>query len=201
MLITVEDAFKTISNGKLVKSTKNDDGTRTDYWKQEIPHAPYLFMMAVGPFSEVKDKWKDIETNYYVDEDYEPHAKQIFENTGEILAFYSEKFGMEYPWDKYNQIVVHDFVSGAMENTGAVIYYDALHQTKREMLDGKMEDIIAHEAAHHWFGDYVTCESWANLPGPKLFGKNISMGEMKPNLKYNATAFLILMKLKNMRSR
>jgi len=164
MFITVEEGFKTISNGKLIKQTNNDNGTRTDYWKQDIAHAPYLFMMAVGNFAEVKDNWNNIPMNYYVDEAYAPYAKQVFGNTGEILTFFSEKFGMDYPWDKYHQVVVHDFVSGAMENTGAVIHYDALHQTDRELLDYNLEDIIAHEAAHHWFGDYVTCESWANIP-------------------------------------
>jgi len=169
MLITVEEGFKTISNGKLISQTNNDDGTRTDYWKQDAPHAPYLFMMAVGTFVEIKDSWNDLPMNYYVDEKYAPYAKQVFENTGEILTFFSEKFGLDYPWDKYHQVVVHDFVSGAMENTGAVIYYSALHQTDRELLDYNLEDFIAHEAAHHWFGDYVTCESWANLPLNEAF--------------------------------
>ncbi len=164
ILITVDEDLTTISNGKLLDQIDNGNGTRTDHWKQTTPHAPYLFMMAVGPFSEVEDSWNGIPMNYYVDEEYADHAKKIFENTGEMLSFYSEKFGVDYMWDKYHQVVVHDFVSGAMENTGAVIHYDALHQTEREMLDGKLEDIIAHEAAHHWFGDYVTCESWANIP-------------------------------------
>ncbi len=163
MFITVEEQFKTISNGKFISSKDNGDGTRTDYWKQEIPHAPYLFMMAIGDFAEIKDNWNDIPMNYYVDAAYAPYAKQIFGNTAEMLSFYGEKFGMEYPWDKYHQVVVHDFVSGAMENTGAVIHFDGLHQNDRDLLDGDREDIIAHEVAHHWFGDYVTCESWANI--------------------------------------
>jgi len=167
--LTVEKEHKTISNGLLINSKDNGDGTRTDYWKQEIPHAPYLFMIASGPFAEIKDRWKNIETNYYVDEEYAPYAKQVFGNTGEMLDFFSKKFGMEYPWDKYHQVVVHDFVSGAMENTGAVIHYDGLHQTDRDLLDGTREDIIAHEAAHHWFGDWVTCESWANIPLNEAF--------------------------------
>lgn len=169
MLITVEEGFKTISNGKLVSQTNNEDGTRTDYWKQDIAHAPYLFMMAVGPFAEVEDSWKDLPMNYYVDKKYAPYARQIFGNTGEILTFFSEKFNLDYPWDKFHQIVAHDFVSGAMENTSAVIYFEDLHQTDRELLDYNLEDFIAHEAAHHWFGDYVTCESWANLPLNEAF--------------------------------
>jgi len=167
--LTVEEAHKTISNGLLINSKSNGDGTRTDYWKQDIPHAPYLFMIASGPFSEIKDRWKNIETNYYVDEEYAPYAKEVFGNTGEMLDFFSTKFGMQYPWDKYHQVVVHDFVSGAMENTSAVIHYDGLHQTDRDLLDGTKEDIIAHEAAHHWFGDWVTCESWANIPLNEAF--------------------------------
>jgi len=169
MMITVDAELKTISNGKLLNQIDNGDGTRTDHWKQVIPHAPYLFMMAVGPFSEVEDSWNGIPMNYYVDDAYAKHAKKIFENTGEMLTFFSEKFGMDYMWDKYHQVVVHDFVSGAMENTGAVIHFSGLHQTEREMLDGSLEDIIAHEAAHHWFGDYVTCESWANIPLNEAF--------------------------------
>jgi len=161
--LTVDNKYKTISNGKLMSSTRNSNGSRTDYWKQKISHAPYLFMVAVGEFAEVKDSWNGIETNYYVDKEYEKHAKAIFGNTGEMLDFFGKKFGLKYPWDKYHQVVVHDFVSGAMENTGAVIHFDGLHQTDRELLDGTHEDIIAHEAAHHWFGDYITCESWANI--------------------------------------
>ena len=71
---------------------------------------------------------------------------------------------MEYPWDKYSQIVVRDYVSGAMENTGAVIFGDYVYKTERELLDANDQSTIAHELFHHWFGDLVTCESWANLP-------------------------------------
>jgi len=164
MWITVADKYLTLSNGDLRSQTKNDDGTRTDYWVMDQPHAPYLFMMAVGEFARVEDRWRDKIVDYYVGKDYEPYARQIFGNTPQMLEFYSNKLGVTYPWSKYSQVVVEDFVSGAMENTTAVIHYDGLHQTDRELLDGNNEDIIAHEAFHHWFGDLVTCESWANLP-------------------------------------
>src|SRR5690606_29186550 len=77
--------------------------------------------------------------------------------------FFSEKLGVEYPWDKYHQIVVRDYVSGAMENTGAVIFGDFVYKNKRELLDANDQSIIAHELFHHWFGDLVTAESWSNL--------------------------------------
>ncbi len=162
--ITVDKKFKTLSNGLLISSTENEDGTRTDYWKQTLPHAPYLFMMAIGDFAVVKEDWKGKEVSYYVEHEYEPYAKQIFGNTPEMLTFYSDVLGVEYQWEKYSQVVVRDYVSGAMENTSATIHGEFVQRTDRELLDETYEDIISHELFHHWFGDLVTCESWSNLP-------------------------------------
>ena len=169
LLLTVDNKYTTLSNGKLISSKKNTDGTRTDYWKQDLPHAPYLFMLAVGEFKVVKDSYtrgdgKKIEVNYYVEAEYEKDAQAIFGKTPKMIKFFSNKLGVEYPWDKYSEIVVRDYVSGAMENTGAVIFGDYVYKTKRELIDGNDESTIAHELFHHWFGDLVTCESWANLP-------------------------------------
>jgi aminopeptidase N len=169
ILITVEDKYLTLSNGKMISSKKNADGTRTDHWKQDLPHAPYLFMMAVGEFKVVKDTYtrpdgSKMEVNYYVEPEYEQYAKSIFGETPRMIGFFSKVLGVEYPWDKYHQIVVRDYVSGAMENTGAVIFGDFVYKTDRELLDANDQSTIAHELFHHWFGDLVTCESWANLP-------------------------------------
>lgn len=167
--ITVKDKYTTLSNGLLVESTPNENGTRTDYWKMDQPHSPYLFMMAVGEFAVVKDTWKkkdssEIEVSYYVEKKFEPHARAIFGKTPKMIKHFSELLGVEYPWAKYSQVVVRDYVSGAMENTSATIHGEFLYQTKREIIDGGNESIIAHELFHHWFGDLVTCESWSNLP-------------------------------------
>ena len=167
--ITVEDKYVTLSNGDLVSSKKNKDGTRTDYWKQDLPHAPYLFMMAIGEYSIVKDSYtkKDgskIEVNYYVEPEHKEDARGIFGETPNMIGYFSELLDLEYPWDKYNQVVVRDYVSGAMENTGAVIFGEYVYKDKEDLLDGNDQSTIAHELFHHWFGDLVTCESWANLP-------------------------------------
>lgn len=161
--LTVEQKFATLSNGTLVNSTKNTDGTRTDYWKLDKPHAPYLFMLAIGDFAVVNDQWENIPLSYYVDKEYEAYAAQIFNHTPEMLTFFSEYLDIKYPWDKYAQVIVEDFVSGAMENTTAVIFGDFVQKTDRELIDNHNDDIVAHEMFHHWFGNYVTCESWANL--------------------------------------
>lgn len=165
MYLTVEDKYKTLSNGVLVSSKKNGDGTRTDYWKMDKPHAPYLFMMAIGEYAVVKDKWRGIDVDYYVEPKFEQHARDIYPYTTEMLEFFSNKLNYQYPWPKFSQIVVRDYVSGAMENTTAVIFGEFMQKTKRELLDDHLtnEKVVAHEMFHHWFGDLVTTESWANL--------------------------------------
>ncbi|MCC6725446.1 MAG: alanyl aminopeptidase [Saprospiraceae bacterium] len=162
--LTVEDRFKTLSNGLLVSSKKNTDGTRTDHWKMDMPHAPYLVMLAVGEYAVVSDKWNGKAVDYYVEPKFEKYARSIFPHTPEMLQFFSDKLGVAYPWQKYSQVVVRDYVSGAMENTTAVIFGDFMQGTDRQLIDNRQnETITAHEMFHHWFGDYVTCESWANL--------------------------------------
>ncbi len=162
--LTVEDRFKTLSNGVLVSSKKNADGTRTDHWKMDLPHAPYLVMIAVGEYAVVSDKWNSKVVEYYVEPKFEKYARSIFPYTPEMLQFFSDKLGVPYPWQKYSQVVVRDYVSGAMENTTAVVFGEFMQGTDRELIDNRQnETIVAHEMFHHWFGDYVTCESWSNL--------------------------------------
>lgn len=166
--ITVDDKYTTLSNGSLISSKSVADGKRVDHWKQELPHAPYLFMMGIGEFKVVKDSYtkpdgSTMEVNYYVEPEWEGSAQDIFGETPAMIDFFSKKLGVDYPWDKYHQIVVRDYVSGAMENTGAVIFGDYVYKNKRELLDGTDQSTIAHELFHHWFGDLVTCESWSNL--------------------------------------
>jgi aminopeptidase N len=161
--ITIEDKYATLSNGRLVSSKKNGNGTRTDHWSQEKPHAPYLFMLGIGEFAVVKDSWKGMDLMYYVEPEYEADAKMIFNHTAEMLTFFSDMLDYPYPWDKYAQLIAKDFVSGAMENTGAVIFGDFCQRTTKQLVDSDNDYIVAHEMFHHWFGDLVTCENWANL--------------------------------------
>ncbi len=163
--LTVPSKYVSLSNGKLISQTKNTDGTRTDYWKMDLPHAPYLMFMGIGEYAIVKDHYKDKEVNYYVEKDYEKVARKIFGLTPEMIKFYSEKVtGVDYPWAKYSQIVGRDYVSGAMENTTTTLHAENAQQNARELTDGNnWEDVIAHELFHQWFGDYVTCESWSNI--------------------------------------
>jgi aminopeptidase N len=164
--MTVPAKYVTLSNGRLASQKKNSDGTRTDTWKMELPHSPYLFMMAVGDFKIYHDKWRNKEVSYYLEPKYAPYAKEIFGMTPELIEFYSKTLGVDYPWNKYSQIVVRDYVSGAMENTSATLHGEYVQGTHRELIDRYYDagrSTIAHELFHQWFGDYVTCESWSNL--------------------------------------
>ncbi|OQP64208.1 peptidase M1 [Niastella vici] len=164
IIMTVPAKYVTLSNGKLVSQKTNADGTRTDDWKMDQPHAPYLFFMGVGDYSVIKDTYKGKEVNYYVEKEYAAVAKKIFGHTPEMIGFYSRILGVEYPWVKYSQIVGRDYVSGAMENTTATLHQESAQQDARELVDGNgWESTIAHELFHQWFGDLVTCESWSNL--------------------------------------
>ncbi|MGX5688891.1 M1 family peptidase [Arcticibacter tournemirensis] len=162
--LTVPDSMVTLSNGILDFSSDNGDGTRTDTWRQEQPHSTYLTMVAAGRFDIVKDSWKGKEVSYYMEPAFAKNARLIFGKTPGMIEFFSNKTGVPYPWEKYSQIVVRDFQGGAMENTTATVLFERMNMTKEQYLDESYEDIISHELFHHWFGDLVTAESWANLP-------------------------------------
>ena len=161
---TVPAKYVTLSNGRLVSQKTNGNGTRTDYWKMDLPHAPYLFFLGVGDYAVVKDSWRGKEVNYYVEKEYASVARRIFGHTPEMMTYFSRITGVDYPWVKYAQITGRDYVSGAMENTTATLHQEGAQQDARELVDGNVwEGTIAHELFHQWFGDYVTAENWTNL--------------------------------------
>ncbi|WP_343659328.1 M1 family metallopeptidase [Chryseobacterium sp.] len=162
--MTVPDKYITLSNGLLKESKKASNGLRTDHWVMDKRHSTYLFFMGVGEYAVVKDKWKNIPVDYYIEKEYEPYAKQIYGNTPEMIDFFSKKLNYDYPWAKYAQISGRDYVSGAMENTTATLHGSDILQKPGQLIDeNTWEDTIAHELFHHWFGDLVTAESWSNL--------------------------------------
>ncbi|MCR8556564.1 M1 family metallopeptidase [Mucilaginibacter sp. BJC16-A38] len=163
--MTVPAKYTTLSNGLLISQKPNTDGTRTDTWKQSLPHCPYLFMMAVGDFKIYKDKWRNKEVNYYLEPAYFPYAKQIFGQTPAMMELFSKALGVDFAWEKYAQIVVRDYPLGAMENSSATLHGAYVQNSPWDLIDdpnGSGGTTIAHELFHQWFGDLVTCESWSN---------------------------------------
>ncbi|MBS1771924.1 MAG: M1 family metallopeptidase [Bacteroidetes bacterium] len=169
LLLQVPDSMTTLSNGYLDKERSTlsiDDGVRmrSDFWIMDKPIQVYAMMFAIGKFSIVNDDnvlGKPV--NYYVEPEYAPYAKAMFKHTPEMVEHFSKITGVPYPWNKYSQIVVRDYVSGAMENTTATLCGEFMNQNLRENKDNDYEDVVSHELFHQWFGDYVTAESWSNL--------------------------------------
>ncbi|WP_194776466.1 M1 family metallopeptidase [Pararhodonellum marinum] len=167
--LNVPNKYVTISNGIKVGQTGHADGSRTDHWKMELPHAPYLAAVVVGDFVKIEDQWEDIPLGYWVEPEFKEGAKLVFKNTPEMIGFFSELLDVRFPWPKYDQVVVRDFVSGAMENTTISVFMEGLNLNEREAIDHDWDGIIAHELFHQWFGNYVTTESWSHLPLNEAF--------------------------------
>lgn len=162
--LTVPDSFTTLSNGYLKKQINLENGMRTDVWAMEKPIQVYAIMFAIGRYSIVKDdEALGKEVSYYVEPAFEPYAKAMFRHTPEMIRFFSDYTEVPYPWNKYSQVVVRDYVSGAMENTSASTFGEFMNQDLRENKDDDHEDVVAHELFHQWFGDLVTAESWSHL--------------------------------------
>ena len=160
--IRVPAGFTAISNGRLLSKTPHDDDTVTWHWKQEMAHSAYLVMVAVGEFDEVVLREGDAPLTVYVPQGRAEDAKRCFERTAAMMDVFDEKFGVRYPYEKYAQVVVEDFIFGGMENTTATTLIDIALFDERAELDYNMDALIAHELAHQWWGDLLTCREWSH---------------------------------------
>lgn len=163
-VITVPEGFMVLSNGRLV-SEKHDKkkGRRTFHWRQDEPHPAYLVSLAIGDFSIIDARCGKLPTPYYTYPGTEGEARMLMGRTPAMIRHFSKLFGYEYPYPKYSQVVVDDFISGAMENTSATTHSDRFLHDARTELDFDCHDVVAHELAHQWWGDLVTPKSWAHL--------------------------------------
>ncbi|MBD0369529.1 MAG: HEAT repeat domain-containing protein [Pyrinomonadaceae bacterium] len=163
-IITVPEAFTVLSNGRLV-SEKHDKrrGSRTFHWRQDEPHPAYLVSIAVGDFSIIEARCGRLPTPYYTYHGTEKEARMLMGRTPAMIRHFTKLFGYEYPYPKYSQVVVDDFISGAMENTSATTHSDRFMHDARTELDFDCHDVVAHELAHQWWGDLLTPKSWTHL--------------------------------------
>ncbi|QVL33547.1 hypothetical protein KIH39_06450 [Telmatocola sphagniphila] len=163
LIVTVAEGNEVLSNGKLV-SKKSDPATKmvTFHWRQELPHPSYLITLVVGPFAVVEQTWRGKPVQYYVPPARKGDALRTFDRTPEMIELFSKKFGVDYAWDKYAQIVLEQFIEGGMENTSATSLIDCLLDS-RAALDEDAEGLISHELGHQWWGDLLTCRDWAHI--------------------------------------
>jgi aminopeptidase N len=159
VIVTVPERWFALSNGRLIADEVTSSGRRL-HWRQDIPHSCYLIMLAAGEFAELRERWRDIDVLYYVQPGREQDCRRALARTPEMLELFSERFGVAYPFDKYAQVFVADFIFGGMENTSATTLTDVVLMDERAALDYRIDDLVAHELAHQWFGDLVTCRDW-----------------------------------------
>jgi aminopeptidase N len=160
--ITAEKTETVIGNGELVDNRQNPDGTLTWHYTMPLPHSTYVTSFVVGSYARVEEKYKNIPLHFYLFPGKEPMAAPIFGKTKDLIKIFEDATGVAYPFGKYDQIVVSDFKDGGMENITATIISD----TEISFLIFKqpaLDDLVAHELAHSWFGNLVTCRNWAEL--------------------------------------
>jgi aminopeptidase N len=159
---TVEKPMQLVSNGRLLETKENRDGTRTFHWKIDQPHASYLTSIIVGEFTPITGEYAGIPITTYAYPSEAAEAKLTVARLPEMVKFFSEKTGIKYPYAKYAQTTVHDF-GGGMENISATTQTDNMIHDARTELDQTSDGLQSHELAHQWFGDFVTCRSWSDI--------------------------------------
>ncbi len=164
-ILTVPASWKTISNGKLIGVTDASDGMKTWTWRESRPSSTYLFTVVVGEFAEVKDSWRNIPVDYYAPKDRGDRLRPSYGRTPAMIELFSKKLGVDYPWEKYAQVMVDEFVAGGMENSSATTNTaESLRNPKLVPEYEQGEDpLISHELGHQWFGDLVTTKDWGNI--------------------------------------
>ena len=157
--VTVPAALFAISNGTLV-SDRTDGDHRTLHWRLDVPHSCYLITLAIGDFVTIETRWRDVPVVYYAERGRQAAAERTLARTPEMLELFSTRFGVPYPYPRYAQVFVADFIFGGMENTSATTLTDTLLLDERAAIDHDADALVAHELAHQWFGDLVTCRDW-----------------------------------------
>lgn len=151
-----------ISNGELIQ-TEVDGDSKIYHWYQREVHPTYLMTLAVGDFAELRDDWNGKPVTYYVEKGREAEARLSMGKTPRMIEFFSQKFGYPYPFPKYAQVCVDDFIFGGMENTSTTLLTDRCLIDERAAIDNRVtESLVAHELAHQWFGDLVVIKHWSH---------------------------------------
>ncbi len=161
VLATVRDDWRVLSNGELIGIREGPRaGARTHHWRLDEPHPTYLSVLVAGPYEVLEDVHGEIPVNYWVYPRDAPDAARSFEKTPAILAFLEEEYGgVPYPWNKYDQVTIPGIGGGAESTTATVLGESTIHDERAEQ-DFPSHGLVAHEAAHHWWGNLVSYRDW-----------------------------------------
>ena len=160
VVATVPDGLRVLSNGTLRSVQPAGAGKQTWHWQLDVPHSCYLITLAVGELAVITDHVDGIELTYLVPPGREADAKRALGITPEVMRLFTKTFGHAYPFPRYAQVCVAEFIFGGMENSSATTLTDTCLYDERAALDYDVDSLVAHELAHQWFGDLVTCRDW-----------------------------------------
>ncbi|HTV58376.1 MAG TPA: M1 family aminopeptidase [Verrucomicrobiae bacterium] len=162
-ITTVPLGQSVVSNGKLLSVTRSSGQVSYD-WMESVPHSSYLVSLAVGPWRKFSDMYHGKPVEYFVP-DYvdEATARRSFHLTPDMLAFFSLSTGVDYPFEKYAQTTVHNFIFGGQENVSATTLTEFTLHDQRADQDYPSTGLVSHELGQHWFGDYVQGGDWADI--------------------------------------
>jgi aminopeptidase N len=160
--LRVPNGWFALSNGDLLHDERPPAPSPWSFhYRLDQPHPSYLLTVVAGEFAELKAAAGKVPVAYLVPKGKEEDGTRTFGRTPDMIAHFSGVTGVEYPWTRYSQVVVSDFIFGGMENTTATTMYEHILLDARAAIDVTSDDLIAHELAHQWFGDYVTCRDWS----------------------------------------
>lgn len=160
--VRVPQPFMAISNGEL-RGVEDQGDHKIYHWYQPQVHPTYLMTLAVGEFVELRDEWQGKPVTYYVTPGREAEGQRTMGKTPQMIEFFSQKYGYNYPYPKYAQVCVDDFIFGGMENTSTTLLTDRCLLDERAALDNRnSESLVAHELCHQWFGDLVVIKHWSH---------------------------------------
>ncbi len=163
MIITVDRPLSVVSNGTLVGTKDNSDGTRTFHWKMDQPISTYLITLTASEFVSFHDRVGSLPVDYYVTKNVdEATVRRFMGKTPAMIRFFGDKTGQPYPYSKYAQICLPEF-GGGMENTTATSMTDEALLDEIQALEQDEDGLVAHELAHQWFGDLMTCKDWSHI--------------------------------------
>ena len=164
-VLTVPASWITVANGKLISVSEAGKGLKTWTWRESVPSSTYLITVVAGEFDEVKDSWRGMPVTYYAPKGRGDRLSANYSRTPAMIDLFSKKLGVDYPWEKYAQVMVDDFVAGGMENSSATTNTSSSlnHAKIAAELYTDEDGLISHELGHQWFGDLVTCKDWGDI--------------------------------------
>ena len=164
VICRVPPAMTVLSNGRVVSETLDPaTGLKAVHWRQEKPHVSYLVCLVAGYFDKLEKSHGDLKLRFFSQPSLSKHAANSFADTDQIMAYFEQEIGVPFPWEKYDQVTIRDFNSGGMENTTLTTLTHRTIFSKETETIYSSRGLDAHETAHQWFGDYVTCEDWSHL--------------------------------------